>query len=425
MNKGSNVFLAVCAIFIEWVEFSIFVYLSTIITKNFFPEQSPQVGIYLTFGIFAISYFVRPFGAVIYGYIADKRGRKKVMVFSVLLMSLSTMAIGLLPDYSKIGMMAPIFMLIFRVVQGFAIAVEFNNSGNFLIEHLKGNRILASSFIVSSATGGMCMGAFIVSIMDFETYPWIWRVPFVVASIVSFLLFILRKKLNETPEFLDIVRNNSFSDNPLHDALTNYRARLLMIATFAAFIGVMLYGGHVYFASTYLVQVGGLDLAVSSRVAFYTELGLAICVPIMAVISQTYKCHSFMAKIGILLMAIIGPLLFYFGESASSNFLPIAICLIGYVLSDAMFSSSIFYYIYALLPVNIRCTGSGLAYSTSSAIFGGTTPILAQFFVNSGYKYAPGFYITLIAIVTFKVFSIADRLVKSEEQKSALESANI
>jgi MHS family proline/betaine transporter-like MFS transporter len=415
MNKGSNVFLAVCAIFIEWVEFSIFVYLNTIISKNFFPQQNPEIGAYLTLGIFAISYFVRPFGAIIYGYIADKRGRKKVMVLSVLLMSLSTLAIGMLPDYSDIGIFAPILMLVFRVIQGFAIAVEFNNSGNFLIEHLKGNRILASSFIVSAATGGMCTGALIVSIMDFEAYPWIWRVPFVVASIISFLLFILRKKLNETPEFLEIVRSNAYSKNPLQEVVSFYKARLFMIATFAAFIGVMLYGGHVYFASTYLVKVGGLTLSQASRIAFYTEFGLALTVPAMAIIGQTFKCYNYMAKLGIILMAIVGPLLFYYGETASIDKTPLVICLILYVISDAMFSSSIFYYIYALLPVNIRCTGSGLAYSTTTAIFGGTTPLLAEFFVNHGYKYATGFYISVIALITYRVFSAADKLVKSED----------
>ena len=414
MQKLSNVILAVCAIFIEWVEFSIFVYLNTIICKNFFPQQSPEMGAYLTLGIFATSYFVRPIGAIIYGYIADKRGRKKVMVMSVLLMSISTLAIGMLPDYSKIGVMAPILMLVFRVVQGFAIAVEFNNSGNFLIEHLKDNRILASSFIVSAATGGMCMGAFIVSIMDFETYPWIWRVPFVTAAIASFLLFILRKKLNETPEFLIMVKNNSYSSNPLQEVMSLYKVRLFMIATFAAFIGVMLYGGHVYFASKYLVKVGGLNLAQSSRIAFYTEFALALTVPTMAIIGQKFNCYNIMAKLGIILMAIVGPLLFYFGEFASTDRTSLYICLAVYVISDAMFSSSIFYYIYALLPVRLRCTGSGLAYSTAAAIFGGTTPLLAEFFVNHGYKYATGFYITLMACITFIVFSKADKLIQSD-----------
>jgi len=420
MQKLSNVVLAVCAIFIEWVEFSIFVYLNTIICKNFFPEQSPEMGAYLTLGIFATSYFIRPVGAIIYGYIADKRGRKKVMVMSVLLMSISTLAIGMLPDYSKIGILAPILMLIFRIIQGFAIAVEFNNSGNFLIEHLKDNRILASSFIVSAATGGMCMGAFIVSIMDFETYPWIWRVPFVCAAIASFLLFILRKKLNETPEFLTMVKNNSYSANPLHEVVTFYKARLFMIATFAAFIGVMLYGGHVYFASKYLVKVAGLNLAQSSRIAFYTEFALALTVPTMAVIGQRFNCYGLMAKVGIIVMAIVGPCLFYFGESAATDKVPLFICLALYVISDAMFSSSIFYYIYALLPVSLRCTGSGLAYSTAAAIFGGTTPLLAELFVNNGFKYATGYYISFMAIITYIVFCQADKLVQKDIRENKI-----
>jgi MHS family proline/betaine transporter-like MFS transporter len=420
MFRSSNIFLAVSAIFVEWIEFSIFVYLNTIFSKNFFPMQKPEVATMMTFGIFAVSYFIRPLAAAIYGYIADKRGRKKVMVFSILLMSISTVSIGLLPDYSKIGVAAPILLLFFRALQGFAIAVEFNNSGNFLIEHLKENRIIASSLVVASATGGMSAGAFIVSIMDFETYPWIWRVPFVVAALLSFFVFIMRRGMNETPEFLSLAKNNAFSDNPFHEVLKTHKVRMMMIAVFSAFIAVMLYGGHVYFASNYLIKTGGLSLSESSRLAFFTELGLTIVIPLVAVFGQKKNCYPLLVKSGIIIIGMVCPLLFYYGKNPVENYLELSICVAIYVIGDSMFSSSIFYYIYALLPVNVRCTGSGFAYSVSVAIVGGTTPLICDTLVKQGMHLGPGFYISFVALITYFVFRSANILVKKQNAEVAL-----
>jgi MFS transporter, MHS family, proline/betaine transporter len=394
--------LASSAVLVEWVEFTVYIYMSTVISKLFFPKESSNLQLLLTYGIFTASYFIRPVGAIAYGYIADKLGRKKVMVLSVLLMTIATFLIGCLPTYEQIGVYAPLLLLLFRLLQGFAIAIEFNNSSNYLIEQLNKTPIIASSILVAVSTGGMCLGAFIVSQMDFEAYPWAWRVPFLVSALVSFVIYILRRNITETPEFLEAKANKQLSDNPLFDVIKNHKRELVTISSLAAFIGVFLYAGHFYLI-TYLVKYGGYKLSVATKLAFYTELGLTVLTPAFAIIGERSGCYLNIFRAGIVMMVFTAPFLFIFALKGPEYIHLMILILVAYVIADAMFSACVFYLMYSLLPTPLRCTGTGLAYTMAIAIFGGTAPILSQGLVNLDLMYAPGVYISFIGVMTYMI----------------------
>ena len=170
----------------------------------------------------------------------------------------------------------------------------------------------------------------------------------------------------------------------------------------AAFIGVFLYGGHFYLI-TYLVKYGSYKLQSATQLAFYTELGLTILTPIFAIIGEKSGNYLNIFRAGIIMMVITAPFLFIFALKGPEYMQFMIVVLVAYVIADAMFSACVFYLMYSLLPTQLRCTGTGLAYTTSVAIFGGTAPILSQGLVNLDLMYAPGIYISLIGIIVYMV----------------------
>jgi MHS family proline/betaine transporter-like MFS transporter len=396
-KRSSSVFIF-CATLIEYIEFSIYIYLSPILSQLFFPQNNPHTAILLTYGIFAISYFVRPLGGIIFGNIADKVGRKNVLLFSVLLMSISTLAIGLLPTYQHIGALAPILLLVCRIFQSFAVAVEFNTSSMYLIELADHNPYLASSWLTTASCGGMGLGALIVSFTSFHQYHQGWRLPFLITGCLSFLIYLLRRKLPESPVFLQMQQEQQVAENPLQLSMKKYKRELVVIGLLAGYVGVFLYIGHVYF-TTFLVQIGGYSLSQATSIGAITELSIAVLTPCFALLLQ--RCSpAKILKVGILLMALIGPWLFQAGleERYSQSFIA---SVLSYVFADAIVSCCIFYYIYSLVPPSVRCTSLGIAWSICLSLIGGTAPVLAAFFVRQGWTMAPGIYMSAVGVVTF------------------------
>lgn len=402
-----NLFLVISSVFIEWFEFAAYLSLTSVLAENFLEPSNQDRSIKIMYIIFALSYLARPIAAIIYGRIADKKGRRESLIFSLFCISLATFCIGILPGYNSIGIFAPILLTIFRVMQSFAVAAQFNNATNFLIEHLKGNRIIASCLISITITSAMSFASFVVSNMNL-TY---WRSIFIISALGSFIIYLARTNIKETPEFLEVLKNKNLANEPLTEIL-NYKARLIIIGIFASFIGVMLYAGQIYFTTDFLIFAGKMDRSESLKILSYMQLGLTLLIPALAYLGQRMKIYYEMSLAGIMLLIIVSPLMFYYG-SVQYNYQTLIYCISIYVLGDALFSASVFFYIYALLPTKIRCTGSGIAYSISIAVFGGISPILSKFTVEQGYFYGPGIYISLIGFLTLFAVYNANLIIKN------------
>ncbi len=176
---------------VEWIEFSLYMYLGVLLSKIFFPDSTGYKGLLLTYMIFALSYLSRPLGGFVFGLFSDHAGRKKPLIFSSLLMGLATIAIGCLPGYRMIGYLSPILLLLLRLVQSFSVSGEFNNSSIFLIEHYPHSRILSGSWIGMAASGGMFLGGFITYLVSGSHYEDSWRVAYIVIGFLSLLLVTL------------------------------------------------------------------------------------------------------------------------------------------------------------------------------------------------------------------------------------------
>jgi MFS family permease len=267
---------------IEWYDFYIFGSLSTIISERFFPKEHPTAAYLATLALFATGFIVRPFGAIIFGRIGDRVGRKYTFLITLLIMGLSTFAIGLVPGYGRIGIAAPIIVLLLRLVQGLALGGEYGGAAIYVAEHSPVNRRgYFTSFIQTTATFGLFISIAIIlatraCIGEHDFNRWGWRVPFLLSIILVLVSYMIRRKLHESPEFAALKSAGKTSKNPIKESFgkkENLKWVLLALFGACAGQGVVWYTGQFY-ALTFLQKTMNIEF-VQSNVIIAAALILA------------------------------------------------------------------------------------------------------------------------------------------------------
>mgnify|MGYP001292777834 CR=1 FL=1 len=209
MKLHKNLFAGSLGTAFEFYDYTLYGVFAPLFAEIFFPGGNHYIKLMLSLSVFAVSFFVRPLGALIFGLIGDKYGRKKALKLTITLMGLSTFLVGILPSYQQIGILAPILLTLLRSIQGFCAGGEHNGSAIFVIEHTeKGKKGLMGSFIYSSAVLGNLMALIIGSIVLNASMPeWAWRLPFLVSIIFAYMTYHLRQRAKETPVFLNVTSN--------------------------------------------------------------------------------------------------------------------------------------------------------------------------------------------------------------------------
>ena len=240
---------------IEWYDFYIFGSLSTVIALQFFPKTNPTAGILLTLATFAAGFVVRPFGALVFGRLGDKVGRKHTFLLTLILMGGSTFLIGLVPSYDTIGLFAPLTVLLLRFVQGLALGGEYGGAATYVAEHSpKHERGFYTSFIQTTATLGLFVSlGVILSVRQnmeadaFNSYG--WRIPFLASAILVAISIYIRLRMDESPLFAKIKSEGKLSKNPIKESFgKKENLKLVLIALFGATAGqgVIWYTGQFY-----------------------------------------------------------------------------------------------------------------------------------------------------------------------------------
>lgn len=200
-----TVFGAAIGNLIEWFDYATYGYLATVIAAVFFAPGNKTAALLSTFAVFAVSFVVRPLGGVIWGYYGDRLGRKKILVLTVIIMSIATFSIGLIPGYASIGLFAPLLLLICRLIQGFSASGEYAGAAAFIAEHAPDKkRGLLVSMVPASTAAGLVLGAIVASLLEFNLSPealqsWGWRIPFLLSGPLGIFALFIRLKL-EDPE---------------------------------------------------------------------------------------------------------------------------------------------------------------------------------------------------------------------------------
>ena len=387
---------------LEFYDFVIFVFFTKTLGTLFFPEDMPawlaQLQVY---GIFAAGYVARPVGGIVMAHFGDLLGRKKMFTFSVLLMALPTLAIGLLPTYASIGITAPVLLLLLRVVQGLAIGGEVPAAWVFVAEHVPRNRI---GFACASLTSGLTFGILLGSLMGSTIYNSLspedvlsfgWRIAFLIGGVFGFFAVWLRRWLHETPVFEAMKERKEISkDVPLKVVLRHHRRSVIisMLVTWVLTAGIMV----IILMTPTIIQ---FQFGVSPQDAFHGNNWAAFCLVIGCLLGGLLA-----DRIGYGKALLVSSLLLIAGNYAlfvdltrgGKNFFALY-ALAGFTVGVAGIVPTVM--VHAFPPV-IRFSGLSFSYNMSYAIFGALTPPFISFLSSQVGGLAPAHYVALSALAS-------------------------
>lgn len=252
---------------IEWYDFFIFGSLAVVISTKFFPAENPTAAFLSTLATFAAGFVVRPFGALFFGRLGDIIGRKYTFMATLILMGGATFLIGCIPSYETIGFLAPLLVLILRLLQGLALGGEYGGAATYVAEHASdGQRGYWTSWIQTTATIGLFVSLLVIlltkSVLSEEQFDlWGWRVPFVLSIFMVYVSYIIRKNMDESPAFKKAKDEGTTSKNPLKESFGNrYNMKFVLLALFGAVMGqgVVWYTGQFY-SMSYMKTVMNVD----------------------------------------------------------------------------------------------------------------------------------------------------------------------
>lgn len=365
---------------LEFYEFAIFGYLTKQISQTFFPNNDPLTAVLLTYGVFATGFIMRPVGAILSGYLGDRYGRKRGLLLSIAFMTIPTVTIGLLPSYAQIGIIAPITVLICRMIQGLSLGGEFGGSIIYLIENAPKKRpaTFGSWADLGSGIGVIAATLTVLALNTFLTQEqllsWGWRLPFLFGIVIGIVGFIIRRQLVETSEFQQLPANE-IRKNPLKDIFQQH----LYSFTFASSM-VALTGSAYYILIIYLPQ----QLAAKYPASMISILQLTCLVCnnaanfIAARLSDRYNHYRVMGLgVGSCIVLAL-PTVYAFAE-LSLAWIFIFSSLFAMMLGVCFGPRSAI--VVSHFPVAVRYTGVSLSYNLGNALFGGTAPLLAALLV--------------------------------------------
>lgn len=385
---------------LEWYDFSLFAFLTPTISKLFFPQQNSFVALLSTYAVFAIGYFARPFGAILFGHIGDRIGRNKTLVWSILLMSLPTFCMGLMPSYQQIGIAAPILLILLRICQGISAGGETTGSIVFALESVTEKRRGVIGGLVWSMSGvGMLVGSFAaMTVAHFEHITWAWRIPFLFGIVTGFAGYFLRKHTLESIQFTQALMEHTIQKFPLIDGIKKYKSAMLkMIGLFilSAMITYLVF----IFMPTFVATVIGLPLAETTKISTIAYLIVTLLVPVGGYLSDKVNrvaCLKW-AACGFMIFAF--PMFYLISQNSLTNLI---LAEIVFVLLAAVYQGGLNAVMFNLVPTHVRYSVMAVCYSVSYSVFGGTAPFVATYLVHAtGNEAAPGLYLTAGAMIAF------------------------
>lgn len=385
---------------LEFYDFVIFVFFTGVIGRLFFPADLPDWLRQLqTFGLFAAGYLARPLGGVIMAHFGDTIGRKRVFTFSVLLMAIPTLLIGLLPTYAQIGALAPLLLLAMRVMQGAAIGGEAPGGWVFVAEHAAPGRVgLAVGLLTGGLTGGILLGSLMATSINLALTPaqiaggW-WRLPFLVGGVFGFAAMVLRRWLEETPVFLEMRgRARQARELPLRAVLRQHRAAVVasMASTWMLTAAIVV----VILMTPSLLQK---LFALSPRDTLLANLAgtASLCVSAVMVGMATDRFGLRRTAVPVTLLLVGSTYALYLGAAFRPHALVWLYLLAGAGAGVASLTPVL---MVRAFPASVRFSGLSFSYNVAYAVFGGATPLLVSWLVHLD-RLAPAHYVAGVAAI--------------------------
>lgn len=383
---------------LEFYDFVIFVFFATTMGALFFPADMPGwLKLVQTFGIFAAGYLARPLGGIVMAHFGDMAGRKRMFMLSILLMAIPTLAMGLLPTYAQVGVLAPILLLLLRIMQGAAIGGEAPGAWVFVSEHAgERHRALACGALSAGLCTGILLGSLVARAInatfdEATVLDWAWRLPFIIGGLFGFIALVLRRQLHETPVFAEMqARKGLAVELPLKTVLNEHRGAVLlaMLLTWLLTAAVVV----VLLMMPTLLQGMGV-----SRGDALAGNALAIVATIVANLVAGALADRFgMGRMLALWSLLLGITFWWFYSTAQSGHYSQGL----YVLAGFAVGLTALVPAIAVggFPAAVRFSGLSFAYNVAYAMAGGLTPILLSLALKDNPS-APIHYIAVMSLV--------------------------
>lgn len=389
--------------FVEWFDYASYSYLATAISEAFFPSENRTTALLATFGVFAISFIVRPFGGIVWGHLGDRLGRKAALSLSILIMSGATFAIAFLPTYHAVGYLAPALLLLARVVQGFSAAGEYAGAAAFLAEYAPdGKRGVRTSIVPASTAAGLLFGSLLATLLSstldaghLESFG--WRLPFLLALPLGLIGWYIRTRLEDTPLFRELEQSDRVVRSPMRDTLVSNRKAIAL-----AFGVTLLNAVGFYMILTYMPTYLSTELHFGQSQSF-----VVTAISLTTYVGFVFGSGWLSDRLGRKTMLILASALFVVLTVPLFAVLPhvgfLGILLVQVVLGAllSMNDGTLACFLVEAFPTRCRYSGFAFSFNAANALFGGTAPFLATLLIHTtGSTLAPAWYLVAAAGVT-------------------------
>ena len=383
---------------VEWFDWYAYSAFALYFAPVFFPKSDPTAQLLNTAAIFAVGFVMRPIGGWLMGSFADRKGRKAGLTLSVVLMCIGALLIALCPPYARIGALAPLVLVVARMLQGISLGGEYGASAVYLSEMAgEKNRGFWSSFQYVTLISGQLVSLGLLLVLqavltDAEMASWGWRVPFAVGALLALVVWRIRRGLAETPSYKTVeaagVRRGSVAD-----VFGKHRREAFLVLALTAGGTVAFYAYSIYMQKFLANTVGFSKETASGLMALALLLYTAIQ-PLAGALSDRIGRKPLMAGFGIFGVLLTVPVFTALEHTRSETtaFLLVMLLLIvltGYTAINAVVKAELF-------PPEIRATGVALPYAISNALFGGTAEYVALWFKKSGWEQGFYWYVTVL-----------------------------
>ncbi|ACL60052.1 MFS family transporter [Methylobacterium nodulans] len=386
---------------VEWYDFYAYAFTAIYFKDAFFPGSDPTVQLINTAAVFAIGFLMRPIGGWLFGRVADRFGRKTSMLISVLMMCLGSLVIAVLPTYGQIGLLAPVLLLLARMVQGLSVGGEYGTSATYMSEvALKGRRGFYGSFQYVTLIGGQLLASLVVvlvtlALSDQEMSAWGWRIPFFIGALAAVVALYLRRSLHET----STEQTRGSREAGSVRALWHHHRRAFLTVLGYTAGGSLIFYTFTTYMQKYLVNTTHMDKKTANLVMTAVLFTYMVVQPLFGLFADRFGRKTAMLIFGASTTLLTVPLLHAIGSAKDPI---LAYGLITAALLCVSFYTSISGLVKAeMFPAEVRALGVGLSYAIANAIFGGSAEFVALQFKDLGVETWFFWYVTGMCAIAF------------------------
>ena len=419
---ASNIFKGSVGNLIEWYDWYVYSAFAVYFSAEFFPKGDPTSQLLNTAAIFAVGFLMRPIGSLLMGRYADRHGRRAALTLSITVMAGGSLIIACTPSYESIGIMAPIILVLARLLQGLSLGGEYGTSATYLSEMASsGRRGFYSSFQYVTLVAGqmVALGVQIVLqqlLSEPDMKAWGWRIPFIIGAMGAVAVLWLRRTMDESEQFANIKSQKRESAGTVRALMKHPKAVLTVVGLTLG--GTVAFYTYTTYLQKFMVNTVGLPKEVVSWINFVALLIFVVLQPIAGLLSDKIGRRPLLMAFGILGTLLTAPI-FFFMEKTTEPIVAFLLMMVGLIIVTGY--TSINAIVKAeLFPTEIRALGVGLPYALTVAIFGGTAEFIALWLKSIGMESLFYFYVAGCIAISFITYWRMDESSKTSQIEAEL-----